>query len=217
MSMKYIDRKNWPRASQFEFFLGFQQPFFDVCARVDVTGLRQRTRQNQESLFANMLYESMAALHEVPELRQRIRGDQVVEHEFVHPNFTVLNQEDVVNFCTAQYQPDRKAFMEEVAWRSVATRTQNELYIVEEAERDDLVFVTSLPWLDFQAIRHPFAGTEPRHGVFIDSIPRLAWGKFVEMNGRVTTSVQITVHHSLADGLHAARFFAALEARTQPL
>lgn len=213
--MKYLDLNNWPRISQFEFFRSFQQPFFDVCARADVTGLLQRTRQNQESLFANMLYEAMSAVNEVPELRQRIRGDQVVEHAQVHPNFTVLNQNSVVNFCTADFQSDRAAFAAEISRRSAAIQRLDALQIKDDAIRDDLIFVTSLPWLDFQSISHPFAGNSPDSGRFGDSVPRLAWGKIVENDGRASVSVQITVHHSLADGLHASRFFEALDKRTR--
>lgn len=213
--MKFIDLNNWSRISQFEFFRAFSQPYFDVCVRVDVTGLRQRTRENRESLFANMLFEAMGAVNEVPELRQRIRGDQVIEHALVHPNFTVLNENQVVNFCTGHYQADRAAFAADVASRSAAVQQLDALQLEDDAIRDDLVFVTSLPWLDFQSISHPFAGNSKNSGAFGDSVPRLAWGKIVESNGCASVSVQLTVHHALADGLHASRFFQALENRTR--
>ncbi len=213
--MKKIEQENWPRRSQFEFFRSFDQPYFDVCARVDVTGLRARSRANKESLFANMLFEAMGAVNEVAELRQRIRGDEVIEHALVHPNFTVLNENQVVNFCTGNCVLDRAEFAADVARLSAATQVLDELQLGDDAIRDDMVFVTSLPWLDFTAISHPFAGNSEKSGGFGDSIPRLAWGKIVESAGQASVSVQLTVHHALADGLHVSRFFQALEGRTR--
>src|SRR5690606_35875962 len=136
------------------------------------------------------------------------------EHALVHPNFTVLNANDVVNFCTGNCRLDRDEFAADVARLSAATQVLDELQLGDDAIRDDMVFATSLPWLDFQAISHPYAGDSENSGGFGDSIPRLAWGKIVENNGRSSVSVQLTVHHALADGLHVSRFFQALESRT---
>ncbi|MBA2662750.1 MAG: hypothetical protein H0U74_10675 [Bradymonadaceae bacterium] len=206
--MKYIDLQSWPRRSHFEFFRSFHDPFLDICVRVEVTGLRNRARAAGESIFAAMLYESMAAINAVPELRQRIRGDQVVEHARVHPTFTVLNEAEIFNFCTGEFQEDRAAFFADTATRAAATKALSALDAGHDDARDDLVYVTSLPWLDFQSIGHAYAA---RAG---DSNVRLAWGRIVVDDARrASVSVQLTAHHGLVDGLHAARFFKALEER----
>ena len=202
-----IDLETWPRRSHFEYFKNFEQPFLDVCARVDVTELTRQSREAGESLFGNMLYLVMAAVNDVPELRQRIDGDEVVVHERVHPSFTVLTDDEAINFCPASFIDDRLQFLEEIRRRVDGIRRNNQLYLDEDS-RPDLVFVTSLPWIDFQSLRHPWAGHEAHQSD--DSTPRVAWGKIVERGDRFEVSVQLTAHHGLVDGLHVARFFEKL-------
>ena len=64
-------------------------------------------------------------------------------------------------------------------------------------------FVSCVPWLAYTQLKHPVIGPE-------DTNPRFSWGKFTEMNGRVTMPVTIFVNHALADGLHIARFYENL-------
>ncbi len=49
----------------------------------------------------------------------------------------------------------------------------------------------------------------------VDSIPRLAWGRFREEGGRLVMPLSVQVHHALVDGRHASEFintFAELAA-----
>ena len=65
-------------------------------------------------------------------------------------------------------------------------------------------FVSCVPWLAYTQLKHPVTGPE-------DTNPRFSWGKFTEMNGRVTMPVTVFVNHALADGLHIARFYENLD------
>jgi chloramphenicol O-acetyltransferase len=200
---KKLTLEGWPRRSHFHYFKTYERPFLDVCARVDVTALRQHCRQSGEPLFATMLHHAMASANDIVELRLRFEGDEVYEYERVHPSFTILNEDEAVNFCPADFSEDRKTFLEEVRRRTTALKQNADLYLDEDG-RPDFVYVTSLPWIDFQSIGHAWSGDRT------DCIPRIAWGKFVDRDGRTEVSVQLTAHHSLVDGLHVARFFDRL-------
>ncbi len=204
---KTVDLSTWTRRSHFHHFRDYAMPIFEVCARVDVTGLVERARRDQESLFGALLFEVMSAVNEVPQLRQRIRGDEVVEHDTVHPSYTVLVDDEHFNFCYTDFCPDRGAFLADVTRAAKGQRGRLDLALEEDA-RDDLVYVTSLPWLDFTSVTHALAGD------WSDGIPRVAWGKVVRGDAGASVSVQLSAHHALADGLHAARFFELLESRT---
>lgn len=41
--------------------------------------------------------------------------------------------------------------------------------------------------------------------------PRVAWGRYVEENGRKTLGLSLEVSHRLIDGLHIGRFAQELE------
>ena len=43
-----------------------------------------------------------------------------------------------------------------------------------------------------------------------DSIPRLAWGKYVEENGRKTLYISMELNHRFVDGVHVGKFHEAL-------
>ena len=40
-----------------------------------------------------------------------------------------------------------------------------------------------------------------------DSIPRIAWGKYFEENGKIKLPLSVQAHHSLVDGVHVGQYF----------
>ncbi|MBP7321279.1 MAG: chloramphenicol acetyltransferase, partial [Lachnospiraceae bacterium] len=44
-----------------------------------------------------------------------------------------------------------------------------------------------------------------------DSNPRITWGKYHEVNGRIMIPVSILAHHALVDGLHIGNFYKKIE------
>jgi chloramphenicol O-acetyltransferase type A len=45
----------------------------------------------------------------------------------------------------------------------------------------------------------------------VDSIPRIAWGKYFEENGKIKLPLSVQVHHALVDGLHVGQYFNAIQ------
>jgi chloramphenicol O-acetyltransferase type A len=74
-----------------------------------------------------------------------------------------------------------------------------------EPGRDDLLFMTALPWVSFTALTHPMQ-LHPA-----DSIPRFAWGKFFQEGRALKIPLSVQGHHALMDGIHMARFYARVE------
>lgn len=50
-----------------------------------------------------------------------------------------------------------------------------------------------------------------------DSIPRIAWSRYVERDGRLRMHVTVEVNHRLVDGLHIGRFCEASQRRIDAL
>jgi chloramphenicol O-acetyltransferase type A len=42
----------------------------------------------------------------VPEFRYRIRNDDLIEFDTVHPLSTIMEKDDVFSFCTMEYHED---------------------------------------------------------------------------------------------------------------
>src|SRR5690606_28011801 len=80
-----------------------------------------------------------------------------------------------------------------------------------EADRDDLLFTTSIPWVSFTSFAHP------THLHPADSIPRLAWGKRFEAGDALKMPLSVQGHHALMDGLHMGQYFERVQAcRSEP-
>ena len=65
-------------------------------------------------------------------------------------------------------------------------------------QRDDLIYMTTLPWVNFTAITHPVYLKNP------DSVPRIACGKITKTEDNFTMPFALQAHHSLMDGYHAS-------------
>ena len=75
----------------------------------------------------------------------------------------------------------------------------------DEPGQDDLLFMTGLPWVSFTSMLHPI------HMHPADSVPRIAWGKFFDQEGRTRMPVAVQVHHALMDGLHIGRYYQRIQ------
>jgi chloramphenicol O-acetyltransferase type A len=201
--MKYIDMEKWPRRELFRFYSGLDSPHFNVCADVDLTKLFEYVKTNHRSTFKTVLYVACKAANAVTEFRLRLRGDRVVEHAVVHPSFTVLTDNNLFGFCEVEYTDAIDAFFERTQHGIEAAKTNPTLE--DEPERDDYLFISSLPWIHFTSISHPI-NIHPT-----DSVPRISWGKYLTENGKVTMPLSVQVHHGLADGYHMGLFFNRIQ------
>lgn len=200
--MKKIEIETWARRKHFEFFKAFDAPHFNVTANVDVTNLYTYAKESNQSFFKLFLYGAVRAANAIPELRYRIRGEEVVEHEVVHPSFTVMLDEDVFNFCAATFYEDLPTFLQEVTTRMEQAGDE---VVVGDEEPDDLLYITSVPWVTFTSIMHP------THQQQHDSIPRIAWGKFERQSERLKMPLSVQAHHALVDGVHIGKYYEALQ------
>jgi chloramphenicol O-acetyltransferase type A len=75
----------------------------------------------------------------------------------------------------------------------------------DEPGRDDLLFMTAIPWVSFTSFMHPLQ-LHPT-----DSVPRFAWGKFFEDGRSWKMPLSVQGHHALMDGIHVGRYLEELQ------
>lgn len=192
-----------PRRRHYEYFRALDYPHFNVCAMVDVAALRRTSRQTAMPFFKAILYCAVRSANEVPELRQRIRGDSVVEHDVVHPSHTSMTEADVFSFTDVHYDVDPRAFLS--ACEAAEALVRDEAVLEDDPERDDYLFVTSLPWIHFTSFQHPVDIKN------VDSVPRLTWGRAEPRGERLELPFCIQSHHALVDGAHIGEYFRLLQ------
>lgn len=201
--MRTIDLQNWPRRDHFNVYSSFDHPHFGMCANVDLTSFYPALKQSDYTFNVALVYVLCRAANAIPEFRYRIRPGAVVEHEVVHPSITVLVNEDLFSFCTFDYMADFSSFAAGAAEQIAQAKSNPTLE--DEQGRDNLLFMTAIPWVSFTSFRHPM------HLHPADSVPRIAWGKFFVDGKSLKMPLDVQVHHALMDGIHVGRFYAKVQ------
>lgn len=201
--MKIIQLETWERKEHYLFFKNFDYPQFNVCANLDITKWYRFIKEWNYPFYLSMIYQTMRIANQVTEFRYRIRQTEVVEHEIVHPSFTVMTTGGLFNYCTAQYAVDLNDFLENA--RKQSELAQHEMGLQTGSHRDDLIYITCLPWVSFTGMTHPI------HMHPADSIPRISWGKFFEEKGHILLPFSVQAHHALVDGAHVGRFYQLIQ------
>ena len=197
--MRYIDIEDWERRDHYLFFKDFENPFFNICADVDITSTLCFTKDNQISFFVASLYLSIKAANSIKEFRLRIRDEQVIVHEVIHPSSTVLNTDNTFSFCNFTYDTDFSGFNESAS--GILKMHKQGFKSLASDHRDDLVYYSVIPWIRFTSFSNP-----KQHGNK-DSIPKIVFGKYYEDGKRVKMPVSVEINHALMDGFHVGRFF----------
>jgi chloramphenicol O-acetyltransferase type A len=201
--MRQIDMQTWPRREHFKLFSAFNHPHAGFCANVDLTAFHPAVKERGISFTVATTYIIARAANAIPEFRHRIRGEEVVEHEIVHPSITFLTGEDLFSFTTFDYVEDFSLFAPRAAEQ--IAYVQEHRTLEDEPGRDDLLFMTPIPWVSFTSVMHPM---QLHPG---DSVPRIAWGKFFEEGKFLKMPLAVQGHHALMDGIHIGRFYAELQ------
>jgi len=201
---EYLDVTKWARRDLFQFFLNFDNPYFNICTRVDVTGLLELLRGRPDvSVTLAYHYFALRVANEIEPFRYRLREGKVLIHDVINGGTTVLLPNESFSFAYFDYHEDFEEFITE-AQRSVS-EVQKGAAPFSPKEADNAIHFTVLPWLSFTSFSHA------RNWGREDSVPKIAFGKFVTENDRTLLPISVEVHHALIDGLHVGRFLTQLE------
>lgn len=201
--MKTIDLSVWNRRKHFDLFKTYRQPFFNVCFDLDLSIFLPRIKAEGKSFFLSFVHAVMKAANQTEALRLRIRGEEVVLHDVVRPSFTMMTDAGVFRFVTVAYDDDPKTFLKNA--ENTVEAAKKAVSVSDEPGIDDLVFLTSMPWLTFTSIEHAMPGNQD------DSFPRLTWGKYHEGSGRIVIPFSVAAHHALVDGADVGTFASIIQ------
>lgn len=208
--MRIIHFDNAHRQRHFDFFRQMNHPHFNVTVPIDITPFPAFIKENGLPFTPTLVYLLALTANEIRELRWRIRGEMVVEHDLVHPSFSVnTDQTDVFSFCTVNFTTNARNFIQSAQAQMAAMRSNPSLS--NEPGRDDYLFMSAFPWASFTSIQHAM------HYHPVDSVPRIVWGKYYEEQGRIKMPVNVQAHHAIVDGRHLGIYFQILEEKMQTL
>ncbi len=199
----YLDFESWSRRELFEFFINYSNPYFNVCTSVDVTNLISVVRERPDvKVSSGLHYFALRAANETEPFRYRLKEGKVIVYDVIHGGTTVLLENESFAYAYFEYQPDFLRFVADMAKGVEDVKKGGSL---KPTMRDDVIYHTTLPWISFTSFSH---ARTPGRG---ESIPRIVFGKFTQVNDRITMPISVEVHHALMDGLHVGRFLTRFE------
>ena len=77
------------RKAQYEYFSSLAYPYMGVTRDIDITELSYSIRQSGAPFFLTILYCVIKAANSVPELRQRIIEDKLMQYDSCMASYTV--------------------------------------------------------------------------------------------------------------------------------
>ena len=200
--MKRIDADEWKRKEIFEFFSRVSNPFYSVTFNVDVTNAYAFAKRNNVSFYYAMTYLVTKAINSVEAFRYALVDGELCLLDARTPSFTDLKKgSESFHIVTMPCDGGILDFCREAKQRSEAQTT----FLSQNKEGADLIYISCLPWIELTAL------TNERDFDPDDAIPRIAWGKFHERDGRKILGLSLELNHRFTDGVHIGLFAAELE------
>ena len=202
MEPRVLDLAAYPRRAHFEYFRQMANPYLSVTAPCDITALRRLTQERGLPFFLTVLHCAINAANAVPELRQRIRGEGIVEYDRCLSSHTVALPDGTYCYCSLEVDRPFREFLPYAAAEQERVKAAPTLEDGEDGE--SLFFVSCVPWLSYTALTQPTPTPA-------DSNPRITWGRWHRQEGRTLLPMTLLANHALVDGIHIARFYENLD------
>ena len=192
---RYIDMAHWNRRDAYALFSRGYLPFFAVTTPLDVTELLRTTKREGTSFYRGLVYVLTRAMNDLEPFRLRIRREGIAVCDTVSPSYTTAGPDGTFGICDVEYVPGET--MADFCRRArEAEARQTERMVVEDDVRDDLIFISSVPWFVTTGVLQE-QPTDPD-----DSFPRVLWDRIHEENGRKLVNLTLQLNHRLLDGAH---------------
>lgn len=201
--MKKIDIESWDRKAQFYNFLQFEDPFFNICADVQVEQLKAYTQKEADSFFLTSYYLVLKVVNTIAAFRLRIRDKEVVLHERIRGSCPILKPDQTFGYGYFNYFDTYSEFKPDA--NQIIQQIKNGAPFDPKFDEDDLIHSSVIPWVAFKSFEH---AKRLNQG---DSIPKVVMGKIYQDGNHIKMPISVSGHHSLMDGLHVGQFFERMQ------
>ena len=196
---KIIDMSTYPRRSHFEYFGAMAFPYVGLTANVEVTNLIRFAKMRGGSGFHAVLWAAAKAANQIPELRQRIVGGQIIEFDHCNAGYTVAKEDHTFCNCDVETRMPLEDFLVDAKRRQAEAILQTDFVNPDEDEVGQ-IFTSCVPWVAFTQVVQPV----PSPG---DCNPRIVFGKYILDGEKTMMPLHIQCNHALVDGYHIAEVF----------
>ena len=138
-----------------------------------------------------------------------VRKDGIAVCETVSPSYTTAGRDGSFGISDVEYLPGET--MVDFCRRALEKEaSQREQMVVQDDVRDDLIFISSVPWFVTTSVLQE-QPTNPD-----DSFPRVLWDRVHEEKGRQLVNFTAQLNHRLLDGSHVRDLLLRMEELMAP-
>lgn len=198
---KIIDEKNWKRATHYQVFKNYLEPFYCVTVELDITHFLSVLKEKNISFTPAMIFMVTKCANKIEEFRYRIENSQVVLYDQIHTGFTYLDKDtELFKVVNVPMEDSLEAYVFE------ATRLAKEQreYFTGPLGNDIFMF-SPMPWVTFTHKSHTISGKKD------NATPLIDWGKYYEKDDKIILPFSVQVHHAFVDGLHVGKLVTNLQ------
>ncbi len=200
MKKTELDLTTWNRKEHYEFFSSFDEPFFGIVSTVDFTKGYRIIKDRGYSYFLYYLHKAIKAANEIEPFRYRIEEGKVFIYDQIHASPTIGREDHTFGFSFIEFDEDFSVFQANAHLEIEDVRNSVGLRHTDNAKRLDSLHISSIPWYNFTGISHA------RHFQYLDSVPKISFGKYTKERDKIYLPISIHVHHALMDGYHVGLY-----------
>ena len=201
-TMRFVPVTDYPRQAIFDFFRPYPNPFYSITFELDATALRNWCKENGYPVYLNLCYFLTRAAQEVDNFHYRMLDGELVRYDHLHIGMTVPSADGLWSFAHYEADPDPHAFNRLAATHAEDGRGESTL---DTKDHTNFLYCTAIPGVSFTAFVHATPADTT------DGAPRVAFGKFIESDGRLKVPVGLTVNHIFIDGADLGTLAEAAE------
>ncbi len=207
MSFRVIDPEQYYRAEVYRRFTKDCRCSVSMTARVDVTALAARSKEQGRKFYVNFLYLLCRTLNSREDYRMGYRWetDELICYDRINPTQYVFHED--TETCTpvyTSYCADYERFYAD-ALADLEREKRERCGRFDGAGHPNWFDASCLPWLSYDALH-----VELPDG-YLFYAPIVNWGKYREENGRLLMPVTLRLNHAVADGYLISKFFLLLQ------
>ena len=202
MQWKQIDMEHYPRKDHFQYFMNMGYPYVGITVNVDITNWIKRKKEKGNPFFLSFLHAVINAANAIPQMRQRIYEEGIIEFPDCKASYTVALENGTYCYCNVSGNRSLEDFLTYA--KDEQEKAKKNPTLTDGEEGLSLLFISSLPWVSYSAVVQPVPCPA-------DSNPRITWGKYFEQNDSILIPVTLLCHHALVDGVHLNLFYEKLK------
>ncbi|WP_299996484.1 type A chloramphenicol O-acetyltransferase [uncultured Cedecea sp.] len=200
-----VDLSRWARKEHFEVFQSFAQSTFNQTVLIDITVLLKHIKEVGWKFYPVIIFLLAKIVNRHAEFRMAIKNDELVIWNEIHPNYTIFhNETETFSSLWSHYDGNIHHFLD-VYSEDIARYGNNLSYWPKEESRENIFFVSAIPWVSFTSFDINVANMKNFFS------PMFTLGKYYKQDGKVLLPLAVQVHHSVCDGFHVARLVNELQ------